>query len=236
MLNIPVVILCGGKGLRIGQLTEKIPKPLLKVADRPILWHVMKIYKSQGFCNFILCLGYKGEKIREYFRNNNDEGWNIQFVETGSESTKSERLQQVKGLIKGDIFFLAYGDDVADVNLHKLLKFHKKMGLIVTITIVMMISEFGLVEIDRKNLITEFKEKPILDKWMNGGFMVMNKKILDYLTLGELEKEVFGKLVKLKQICAYEHLGKWKAMNTLKDNIELNAFWNKGRAFWKIWE
>lgn len=235
MLDIPVVILCGGKGIRIGQLTEKIPKPLLKVGDKPILWHVMKIYRSQGVNNFVLCLGYKGEEIREYFRNNNDEGWNIQFVETGLESTKSERLQQVKDLIKGDIFFLAYGDDVANINLHKLLKVHKNMGLNATITIVRMISEFGLVETDKKNFVTAFKEKPLLDKWMNGGFMVMNKNIFHYLKLGELEKEVFEKLVKLKQIGVYKHPGKWMAMNTLKDNIELNALWDKGVAFWKIW-
>lgn len=235
MLDIPVVILCGGKGIRIRQLTEKIPKPLLKIGDKPILGHVMKIYRSQGFNNFILCLGYKGEKIREYFKNNNDERWNIQFVETGLESTKSERLQQVKGLIKGDTFFLAYGDDVADIDLHNLLKFHKYMALTATITVVRMISHFGLVEINRENIVKEFKEKPLLDKWMHGGFMVMNQKIFDYLKLGELEKEVFEKLVKLKQICAYKHQGRWMTMNTLKDNIELNAIWNRGEAFWRIW-
>lgn len=236
MFDIPVVILCGGKGIRLGQLTEEIPKPLVKVGDRPILWHVMKIYKSHGFNNFILCLGYKGEKIREYFENINDENWNIQFVDTGLESTKSERIKRVKSLIKEGNFFLAYGDDVANVNLDKLLKFHEYMGLVVTITVVRMVSQFGLVEIDEENVITEFKEKPLLDKWMNGGFMVMNKKIFDYLRLGELEKEVFEKLVKLKQICAYKHQGKWRTMNTLKDNIELNAIWNREKAFWKIWE
>ncbi|NOX97921.1 MAG: NTP transferase domain-containing protein [Nitrospirae bacterium] len=235
-MDIPVVILCGGKGERIGRITEEIPKPLIRVGDRPILWHVMKIYASQGFNHFILCLGYKGEKIKEYFENNNDEGWQIQFVDTGLESTKSERIQQIKDLIKGDSFFLAYGDDVANINLPDLLKFHKRMGLTATITIVRMISHFGLVTIDEKNIITEFKEKPLLDEWMNGGFMVMDKKIFDCLTLGELEKEIFEKLVELKQICAYKHKREWKSMNTLKDNIRLNILWNKGKAFWKIWE
>jgi len=236
MLNIPVVILCGGKGTRMGTLTEEIPKPLISIGDKPILWHVMKIYASHGFNNFILCLGDKGDKIRAYFQNNNHERWDIQFVDTGLESTKSKRIQQIKSLIKGDKFFLAYGDDVADVNLSKLLKFHEYMGLTVTVTIVKMVSQFGLVEIDEENVITEFKEKPLLDKWMNGGFMVMDRKIFDYLILGELEKEVFEKVVKLKQICAYKHNGQWSTMNTLKDNIELNTLWDNGKAFWKIWE
>lgn len=235
MLNLPVVILCGGKGVRVGPLSDKTPKPLLRVGDKPIIWHVMKIYQAQGVDNFILCLGYKGEKIKEYFKTNNSEGWNIHFVDTGLESTKSARLQQVKKLIKEDDFFLAYGDDVADINLLNLLKFHRQMGLIATITIVKMISHFGLVEVGKGNLIKEFKEKPVLDKWMNGGFMVVNRKIFDYLHLGELEKEVFEKLVKLKKISAYKHNGKWMTMNTLKDNIELNAIWNNKQAFWKIW-
>ena len=235
MSEISVVILCGGKGTRIGQLSKKIPKPLINVGGRPILWHVMKIYASQGFNNFILCLGYKGEKIKKYYKNNNTENWNIKFINTGVESTKSDRIKQVKNLIKSDMFFLAYGDDVADIKLSKLLSFHKRTNRIVTITAVRMISEFGIIKTDRKNMIKEFKEKPLLNKWINGGFMVVNKEIFNYLSLGELEKEVFEKLVKSEQICAYKHMGTWKAMNTLKDNIELNAMWNKGKAFWKIW-
>lgn len=235
-LNVPVVILCGGKGVRIEELTKEIPKPLVKIGDKPILWHVMKIYASQGFNNFILCLGYKGDKIKEYFKEDNDDKWDIQFVDTGLESTKSERLKQISEFTKDDIFFLAYGDDVANIDLHNLLKFHKNMGLITTITVVKMFSEFGLVELDEKDNIVEFKEKPILDKWMNGGFMVMKKEVLSYLGLGELEKEVFEKLVELKQICAYKHQGNWRTMNTLKDNLELNTIWNTGNAFWKIWE
>jgi len=235
MQNIPAVILCGGRGVRIGPLSEETPKPLLKIGDKPILWHVMKIYSSQGVKNFILCLGHRGDKIRDYFKANNTEGWDISFVDTGVDSSKSQRLQQVKEFIKGDIFFLAYGDDVADINLPSLLKFHRKMDLVATITVVRMVSQFGLVEIERNNIIKEFKEKPVLDKWMNGGFMVADKKIFSYLKLGELEKEVFEKLVKTGRIAAYKHRGRWLTMNTLKDNLELNAIWNKGQAFWKIW-
>lgn len=235
LMDIPVVILCGGKGVRIGHLTKNLPKPLVTVGRKPILWHVMKIYSSQGFNNFILCLGFQGNKIRRYFENHNTDNWNIQFVDTGVESAKSERLRQIKSFIDGDSFFLAYGDDVADVDLHKLLKFHRNMGLIATITVVKMISEFGLVKLGKKNIIAAFQEKPLLDKWMNGGFMVMNKEVFSYLSAGELEKEVFGKLVERKQICAYKHPGNWRAMNTLKDNIALNTIWNTGNAFWKIW-
>lgn len=236
MSDIPVVILCGGKGTRVGQLTGEIPKPLIKVGEKPILWHVMKIYASQGFDHFILCLGYKGRQVKNYFKRNNREGWHIQFVDTGLESLKSQRIAQVKHLIKGEMFFLAYGDDVANINIQKLLKFHLRTGLMVTITVVRMISDFGLVEIGKKNVIVKFKEKPLLDKWMNGGFMVMNKKIFDYLKLGELEKEVFEELARQRHIGAYNHKGKWKAMNTLKDYIELNSIWNSGKAFWRIWE
>ena len=233
--NIPVVILCGGKGVRIGGLSEKVPKPLVQVGGKAILWHVMKIYASQGFSDFILCLGYKGGQIREHFENNNDENWKIQFVDTGLESSKSQRLQKVKDKIQSDIFFLAYGDDVADIKLHDLLRFHQEKGLVATITAVRMISYFGLVEMNERGIIEEFKEKPVTNKWMNGGFMVMSKNIFDYLHLGELEKEVFKKLVQLKQMCAYRHPGRWLTMNTLKDNLELNELWDKGNVFWKVW-
>ena len=233
MRDIPVVILCGGRGARLGSVTEDIPKPLIPVGDKPILWHVMKIYAFQGFRNFILCLGYKGEKIKSYFEKNNGEKWNIRFVDTGMESMKSERLACIRDFITSEDFFLAYGDDVADIDLHNLLKCHKKKSLIATITVVKMISEFGLVKINQQGIITEFREKPVLNQWMNGGFMALNKKVFDYLKVGEIEKEVFEKLVSEGQIRAYKHHGNWKTMNTLKDNMELNSIWNSGRAFWK---
>lgn len=236
MLNIPAVILCGGKGTRMGTLTEEIPKPLIFIGEKPILWHILKIYASQGVNDFILCAGDKGDKIRAYFQNNNHEKWNIQLVDTGMNSTKSERLQKVKHLIRGDIFFLAYGDDVADINLTQLLDFHKSRGVIVTITAVRMLSPFGILEKDSDTgLITEFREKPKLNKWMNGGFMAVTKEIFNYLEFGELESHVFNELVRIKQICAYNHEGEWRSMNTLKDVIDLNNLWENKNAFWKIW-
>ena len=234
-MGLPVVILCGGKGTRLGWVSTSLPKPLLTVGNKPILWHVMKIYASWGHKRFILCLGHNGAKIRDYFKNNNRERWHITCVDTGSHALKSRRIMAVKHLIKEDNFFLAYGDDVADINFDKLLKFHLKAGRIVTISAVRILSDFGVVEIAKSGKVLRFKEKPYLDKWMNGGFMVMNRKIFDYLDRGELEDVVFKELARKEQISAYRHRGSWKTMNTLKDNLELNSLWNKSKAFWKKW-
>ena len=220
----------------MGEASEKIPKPMLPVGEKPILWHIMKIYAAQGFNDFILCLGYKGDKIKEYFEKNNHENWKIHFVDTGEHATKSERLAKVKGLITGENFFLSYGDDLADIDFNKLLKFHEYMGLTATITGVRLLSAFGIVEMTEENIITNFREKPVLEHWMNGGFMVLNKKIFDHLHLGELEDKIFPILAKEGKICAYKHKGEWKSMNTLKDNIDLNEMWANKKAFWKIWE
>lgn len=228
------VIFCGGKGTRMGESSEKTPKPMIPIGDKPILWHIMKIYASQGFTDFILCLGHKGEKIREYFEKNN-QGWNIQFVDTGEDAKKSDRLKLVKDIIKGDSFFLTYGDGIADIDLKKLLKFHEYMDVTATITAVKLPSAFGIAHINEDNLVHKFQEKPILDYFINGGFMVMNKSIFNYLHKGELENEVFEQLTQIKQICAYKHRGGWKSMDTLKENIELNDMWSNKKAFWKIW-
>lgn len=229
------VILCGGLGTRMGLATKNTPKPLIPIGDNPVLWHIMKIYQSQGFNDFILCLGQKGEKIREYFEKNKNDDWTVQLVDTGENASKADRIKKVRNLIRGDNFFLAYGDDVSDVDLNKLLKFHEYMGLTATITAVQLTSPFGIVEMNEDNVITQFKEKPVIDKWINGGFMVLNKKIFKHLGAGELENEVFEKLVKLKQICAYKHKGYWMCMNTLKEQMELESIWNNGKAFWKMW-
>ena len=229
------VILCGGKGTRMGQSSEQMPKPMMPIGDRPILWHIMKTYAAHGFDEFILCLGYRGDKIREYFENNSN-GWKIEFVDTGEDAKKSERLMKVKDLIKDESFFLTYGDGISDVDLKKLLKFHEYMGLTATITTVKLPSTFGIVHVNEDSVIHKFQEKPILDYLINGGFMVMNKNIFEHLPKGELENEVFEHLAQVKQICAYKHKGSWKSMDTLKENIELNEMWSKGNAFWKVWK
>ncbi len=230
-----VVILCGGKGTRLKEYTEDIPKPLIEIGGKPILWHIMKIYAHHGFNNFVLCLGYKGKLIEEYFKNNNHENWNIEFVDTGEKSNKGQRIKKIEPYIKEDTFFVAYGDDVADVNIKKILEYHTEKGKIVTLTAVNPESQFGIMEVDNNNEITEFKEKPKLDHWINGGFFVFNKRIFNYIKDNyDLEKETFEELVKEKQICAFKHNGFWKCMNTFKDTIELNELWKKNKAPWKV--
>ncbi len=231
-MDIPVVILCGGKGTRVAQ---ELPKPLLEIGGKPILWHVMKIYAQQGYKRFILCLGYKGNQIRRYFKKHNRDDWQVTCVNTGLAALKSQRIKKIKSLIKEENFFLAYGDDIADIDLKRLFAFHLKTGATATITTVKMFSIFGVVEIGKNGMVAGFKEKPYLNKWMNGGFMAMNRKVFNYLNAGELETGVFKKLVAANGLAAYKHSGQWKTMNTLKDNIELNAIWEKGDAFWKKW-
>ena len=229
------VILCGGKGTRLRELTEEIPKPLVEIGGKPILWHLMKIYSHYGFNDFILCLGYKGELIKEYFSRNNKENWKITFVDTGEEANKAERIKKVQKYIKDDNFFVAYGDDVCDVNVKKVLDLHLKKNKVVTLTAVNLLSPFGVMEVNDNDEVTEFKEKPKLDYWMNGGYFVFNKKIFNYLKEGyDLEKEAFEELAKEKQIAAFKHHGFWKSMNTFKDVVELNELWEKGDAPWKV--
>ena len=231
-----VVILCGGKGTRLKELTEDIPKPLVEIGGKPILWHIMKIYSNYGFDDFILCLGYKGKMIEEYFKNNNKEKWGIEFVNTGEKSNKGQRIKAVETYIKDENFFVAYGDDVSDVNIKQILNYHLKNNKIVTLTAVNPESQFGIMEINSKGEITEFKEKPKLDHWINGGFFIFNKKIFDYIQDDyDLEKETFEELVREKQIIAFKHNGFWKCMNTFKDTMELNELWDSNAAPWKIW-
>ena len=224
-----VVIFCGGKGTRLRPYTEDLPKPMIPIGDKPILWHIMKIYSQYGHKDFILCLGHFGKKIREYFidKKNIERDWYITFVDTGLDSTKGERLRKVKNLIKDDNFFVVYGDDLSDVNINEVLDFHKKNNKIVTLTAINPISHFGILEMNGDEIIN-FKEKPKLDHWVNGGYFVFNKKIFDYLKDGwDLEKETFEQLVKEKQINAFKHKGFWMTMNTFKDFIELKELWDK---------
>lgn len=195
----------------------------------------MKIYSQYGYKDFILCLGYKGEKIKEYFRQNNEENWNISYADTGEKATKAERLLQIKKHIDTDNFLLAYGDDVSDVDIKKVLELHMKTGKTVTLTAVNPESQFGILNLDG-NQVEGFLEKPKLDIWINGGFFAMQSSIFDHLREGaELEDQTFKELAQKKQITAYRHAGFWKCMNVLKDVIELNELWDKKKAPWKVW-
>ena len=226
-----VVVLCGGKGTRLSEYTEEIPKPLINVGNKPILWHIVQMYTKFVHKDFIFCLGYKGEKIKEYFKD--EKNANIRFVETGLETNKAERIQKVKNLIKDDDFFVTYGDDLSDVEINKLQQFHKKNKKIVTLTAVNLESSFGILELNNKNEVVGFREKPKLEFFMNGGFYIFNKKIFNYMKKGyDLEKDILKELAKIKQIAAFKHNGFWKSMNTLKDVIELNELYGKGQMRW----
>ena len=231
--NIQTVILCGGKGTRMG--LENLPKPLLRIGERPILWHVMKTYESWGFKDFILLLGYKKEKIISYARDY--KGWDIKFLDTGLDTNTGARLKKAERLIKGDVFFATYADGLSNINLKKLLEFHQSHGKVATLSSVRPYSQFGIMGIDsHTNTVTHFDEKPLLDHWVNGGFFVFNREIFKYLKANDiLERDTFFRLVKDKNLVAYKHKGFWECMDTYKDNLRLNELWNSGRAPWAVW-
>lgn len=248
--------MCGGKGSRLREETAVKPKPMVEIGGRPILWHIMSIYSRFGHNDFILPLGYKGEQIRQYFHDyrfrNSDftinlrsgeitrhpgsvEDWNVTLCETGAETLKGARISRVARHIKGDRFMVTYGDGVADINIDKLLEFHKKSGKIGTFTGVRMPSRFGTVKTDATGQILSWEEKPVLDEYINCGFFVFERRFLDYLSSEEscdLEKEPLQNLAAEGQLAMYPHPGQWQCMDTLRDSIRLNELWDSGKAFW----
>jgi glucose-1-phosphate cytidylyltransferase len=253
-----VVILCGGMGTRLREYTENIPKPLVEVGGRPILWHIMKLYSSFGYNEFILCLGYKGEMIKQYFmdykswknkdftlhldknshiedHDSPEEEWKITFVDTGLETNTGGRIRKIEKYITEEEFFATYGDGLSSINLNELLAFHRQKNKTATITCVQPLSQFGIIEIDQNSVITNFKEKPPLDHWVNGGFFVFKKEFFNYLENNSvLEKEPFERASKKGEIAAYKFKGFWKCMDTFKDSQDLNTLWKGGNAPWKI--
>ncbi len=262
MEKIQVVILCGGEGTRIREVSTILPKPMLTIGGRPILWHIMKIYSTYGFENFILCLGYKGEMIKNYFydyeilnsdftvelgghkrieicsNHHKEQGWQVTLADTGEKSLKGSRIKKIEKYVEGDLFMLAYGDGVADINLNELLSFHKRHGRIGTVTGVRPPSRFGELMV-KNNQIISFVEKPqVSEGLINGGFFVFNRKLFDYLSeedncdfeLGPLEQ-----LAKDGELMVYQHKGEWACMDTYRDMKYLDKLWESGKAFWKIW-
>jgi glucose-1-phosphate cytidylyltransferase len=225
-----VVILCGGKGTRMYPKTEEVPKPLMYVGNRPILWHIMKLYSRYGHKDFILLLGFKGELIREYFGKpeNKEPEWKITFLNTGLNTKKGQRILKAKDCIKGDKFLLAYGDDLCSVNINDVIKLHEENGKMVTLTSVRLVSDFGIVDMDDNGIVRKFKEKPILDHWISGGYLVLNKDVLDYIGQDMDETDAFELLAADGKVQAFKHDGFWKTMNTIKDMQMLNEMWKKG--------
>lgn len=258
--RVPTVILCGGKGTRLREYTEAMPKVLVEVGGRPILWHIMKIYAHYGFTDFNLCLGYLGEKIKEYFVSSraglghdmrlrlesqdppqmlgtNGKDWEITFVDTGVETNTGGRIKRMRSFLKGDIFFVTYGDGVADLDLRKLLDFHLAHGRVATVTRIRPTLNFGVLEVREDHTVSSFKEKPRLDLWINGGFFVFDHRVFDYLDDNSvLEQEPLERLAIDHQLMAYPHEGFWACMDTYKDTERLNELWTQGQASWKLWE
>ena len=257
-MKIPVVIFCGGQGSRMKEETEFRPKPMVSVGGKPILWHVMKIYAHYGFNNFILTLGYKGDYIKDYFVNEKyfthdltvntktgttkiiaesqttNDDFNITFVDTGLESLTGERLLQVKKYITGDTFMVTYGDGVGNVDIEKIVAFHKQKGVIGVITGVHPKSKWGLVIADKNDLITKFQQKPRLNQYVNGGFMVFNRKFFDCLRKNEMIEVALDRLTQDRELAVYRHNGYWFAMDTYQDLEEVNKQWTKDPK-WKVW-
>lgn len=247
--DIKTIILCGGMGTRLREETEFKPKPLLDIGGKPLLWHIMKIYAHFGYNNFILALGYKGEMFKEYFLSQQlqsqmlnqlpaqgADNFNILFADTGLETPHGERVLKLKDYLKDDdMFMVTYGDGVADIDIEKLVAFHKSHGKMVTITGVHPASRWGLVNTSENHVITEFAQKPMLFDYVNGGFMVCNKEFLNYLQPGDMIESPLQKLIPLQQAVLYKHEGFWYGMDTYHDFIHLNKLWKEGPK-WNVWD
>ncbi|MFC2050907.1 glucose-1-phosphate cytidylyltransferase [Chloroflexota bacterium] len=256
-----VIVLAGGKGTRLGQQLEAIPKPMVPIGNKPILWHIMKIYSYQGFNDFIICLGEKANVIKNYFyqyeimnndftidissgdikyhSSHNENNWKVTLVDTGLDTLKGGRIKRVERYLDSDTNMLTYGDGLADIDLNKLLEFHKAHDKIVTITGVHRPSRFGEL-IEEGGQAKSFMEKPCLAKdLISGGFMVFDKEMLDYLTEDEdcdFEMGPLEQLAQNGQVMVYKHEGNWDCMDHDRDIVYLNELWKANKAFWKIWE
>ncbi len=256
-----VVILAGGLGTRISEESYLKPKPMITIGDQPILWHIMKIYSHYGFHDFIVCCGYKGHMIKEYFADyylhrsdvtfdfsannrmtvheNVAEPWRVTLVDTGLNTQTGGRIKRVQKYIGNEPFMLTYGDGVSDINLHALLEQHRKSGKTVTLTGIQPGGRFGVLDL-QDDTVTGFREKAKEDGgWINGGFMVMEPEVFDYLSLDEscvLERTPLETLAKDGKLGIYKHGGFWQCMDTQRDRGKLEKLWSNGGAPWKLWE
>jgi glucose-1-phosphate cytidylyltransferase len=262
MAPMKVVILCGGQGTRLREETEYRPKPLVDVGGRPILWHIMKMYAHYGHQDFVLCLGYRGHMIKEYFLNyeamNNDfsiclgkqhridyhgahqeQNFCVTLADTGVDSMTGSRVKQVQKYADNGRFMVTYGDGVSDVDIAKLLKFHESHGKLATITTVRPFSRFGVLELGDKGNVQAFAEKPQVEGWASAGFFVFEPGVFDYLSADPsciLERDPLERLAKENQLMAYRHEGFFYAMDTYREYLYLNEAWNKGQAPWAVWK
>lgn len=254
-----VVILAGGLGTRLSEETDFIPKPMVEIGGHPIIWHIMKTYSTYGYNDFIICLGYKGYLIKEYFANyflhmsdvtfnlktgemilqrSNSEDWKVTLIDTGLNTMTAGRIKRVKKFIGNKTFMLTYGDGVSDVNIEKLADFHKKNHKYATLIAVQPPGKFGSLSLDESGKLKNFTEKPAGDgSWINGGFFVLEPEIFDYIEGDSTfwEREPLENLSKDGQLVVYKHNDFWKCMDTLRDKRELEEMWKSGNPPWKIW-
>lgn len=255
-----VVILCGGKGTRIGEETSLKPKPLVEIGERPILHHIMKLYSHYGYNDFILCTGYKSTCIKEYFAHyylhesditfdftkegrerihtSNAEPWKITIVDTGLETLTGGRLKRIQQYIGNEPFMLSYGDGVADVDIERLVATHKARNKMVTITAAQPAGRFGFLDMDGKGNVKSFREKNKIDQgWVNAGFMVIEPEFFDYITDDDmLEQQPMNTAITKNQVSAYKHDGFFAPMDTIRDKNYLEELWSTGQAPWKVWK
>lgn len=256
-----VVILAGGYGTRISEESHLKPKPMIEIGEKPILWHIMKIYSSFGFYDFIICLGYKGYCIKEYFahyflhesdvtldfRNQNQqivhqhsaEPWTITLVNTGLDTMTGGRVKRIQKYVRDEPFLLTYGDGVADVDIRELVAHHHRHRPLATMTSIQPLGRFGAIAIGEDGIIQSFQEKPRGDGgWMNGGFFVMEPGVFDYIAddRTSLEQDTLTELARQHRLLSYKHTGFWHPMDTLRDRNYLEELWRTGSAPWKLWE
>ena len=256
-----VVIFAGGLGTRISEETETRPKPMVEIGGKPVLWHIMKIYSHYGFNDFVICLGYKGYLIKEYFmnyflhnsditidiknnqmevHNSNSESFKVTLVETGLETKTAGRLKMVQKYIGNEEFMLTYGDGVSNVDINKLIEFHHNHGKIATVTSIQLDARFGGMDLNKDGSVQSFKEKAKDDgKWINGGFFVLKPEVFKYLE-GDMhgvmwEDSPLEKLSKDGELMGFQHKEFWKCMDALRDKIELENLWKNNKAEWKVW-
>ena len=253
-----VIILAGGYGTRLSEYTNTIPKPMVPIGDRPILWHIMKIYEYYGFSDFVLALGYKSQDIKEYFLKyhalNSDftvdltsgevkhheidrVRWKVMLKNTGLDTMTGGRIKRLKEVINGERFLLTYGDGVANVNIKGLIEFHESHGKLITVTAVRPTARFGYLDFEGDR-VSRFEEKSQLNEgWINGGFFVCEPELLDYIHNDNqmLEREPLERIVEENQLMAFKHSGFWQSMDTLRDQKILENLWNTGKAPWRIW-
>jgi glucose-1-phosphate cytidylyltransferase len=255
---LKVVILAGGLGTRLAEETETRPKPMVEIGGRPIIWHIMKIYSAYGMNDFIVCLGYKGYLIKEYFanyarhmsdvtvdmqkgaieiHNNYAEAWRVTLIDTGDKTNTGGRLKRIREFVKDGDFCFTYGDGVSSVDVNALLAFHRAHGRLATVTAVMPPGRYGAMQID-SDRVADFLEKPQGDGgWINGGFFVLNPACIDFIDhdMTIWEQEPLQRLVAKNQLGAFKHVGFWQPMDTLRDKYFLERLWVSGEAPWKVW-